>query len=88
MSDEGIEHAKKLGEAKHAYVGIKPCGCCVAAVVDTGDKFTGKAVSEFIRSGLKIERQPMEWVRQHLYKCTHKEATGNEPDLFEGRSEP
>ena len=54
------------------YVGIKECGCVVAAVVDVPEhrKETAKAVQEWIRDGLQIERQTVTWVREHFTKCT------------------
>ena len=80
------DHGAALAKATHAYVGILPCGCCVAAVVDTGDKFTAKEVAGFIRRGDTVERQTIEWVRQNLHRCTHeKPPKKREADLFEGR---
>lgn len=73
MSDER-EYGTRLQEATHAYVGILSCGCCVAAVVDTADKFTAKEVAGFIRRGYVVERKPMEWVRKNLRRCIHEKA--------------
>ncbi len=56
-----------------SYVGIKKCGCAVAAVVDDGEhiKDTSKVVSKFIRDGLSVERWPIEKVREQLKSCKH-----------------
>ena len=78
---EGREHGARLAKATHAYVGILPCGCCVAAVVDTGDKFAAADVARFIREGLKVERQTVEWVRENLRRCVHQKKPAKEPDL-------
>ena len=57
-----------------AYVGIKKCGCCVAATVDVPEhkKETAKFLSILIKDGLIIERKPVEWVRQNLKSCKCK----------------
>ena len=80
MSDD-TGHSERIAKATHAYVGILPCGCCVAAVVDTGDKFAAKDVAGFIRRGYTVERQPIEWVRQNLHRCIHQKAKTKEPEL-------
>lgn len=63
------------------YVGIKACGCAVAAAVDNPEHFkdTAKTVAAWIRDGLTVERKPVEWVRENLRSCKHKpEAAGQE----------
>ena len=57
--------------SEHAYVGVKKCGCAVAAVVDNPDhaKDVAKEVADFIKSGLTIERVPVEVVRARLSQC-------------------
>lgn len=54
-----------------AYVGIKKCGCCVAAAVDSPEhsRENAKFVSKLIREGLSVERKSCEWVRQNLKSC-------------------
>ena len=41
---------------KHAYIGRKPCGCCVEVVTDNSDAETGKVVGNMIADGLTVER--------------------------------
>ena len=55
----------------NCYVGIKKCGCCVAAVVDVPgeEKQTAKDVAEFIRKGYRVEIHPNEWVRENFKSC-------------------
>ena len=72
MSDTGRDHYDRIGKATYAYVGFLACGCCIAAVVDCGDKWTAKEVQQFIKRGYWVERKPMEWVRENLGPCVHK----------------
>ena len=60
-----------MGES---YVGIKPCGCAVAAVVDRPEwaKDTAKDVARWVRDGLRVERWSVERVRAELRECVHK----------------
>jgi len=59
------------------YVGRKSCGCPVAAVVDNPEHKhdTARAIADWIRSGLTIERQSIEWVRANLHTCKCGAAT-------------
>lgn len=57
-----------------AYVGVMPCGCWVAIVVDTGDALTRKAVAEFMRRGYTIERTTVAVARERLHRCVHRTA--------------
>jgi hypothetical protein len=59
-----------MGE-KMTYVGIKKCGCCVAATADVPEhkKETAKFLASLIRDELIIERKSVEWVRQNLKSC-------------------
>jgi len=55
------------------YVGIKPCGCCTAALkVDS--KTCQKDVISFMRrmveSGRTVEKHDDEWVREHFRACS------------------
>lgn len=56
------------------YVGIKACGCAVAACVDLPDmkKDTAKCIAKWTRDGLTIERKTVQWARENLFECTHK----------------
>jgi hypothetical protein len=64
-----------------SYVGFKPCGCCVAAVVDDGKypEDTAKSVAAFIRKGLKVKRKDTDFVKANLRSCQ----CGKTKDLFE-----
>lgn len=55
------------------YVGIRPCGCVVAATVDDPDdaKTVAQDVAGFLRSGLKVEPMDTEEVRKRLRGCPH-----------------
>lgn len=55
------------------YVGVKPCGCAVAACVDRPEfaKDTAKTIARWIRDGLTVERKPVEWARANLFACKH-----------------
>lgn len=54
-----------------AYVGIKPCGCMVAARVDNSKhkKEVAKDISDFVKQGLRVERITVNRVRKELKKC-------------------
>jgi len=56
-----------------SYVGVKRCGCAVAACVDRPEYIheTGKAIVRFIKDGLIVERWPTEKVRRELKRCQH-----------------
>lgn len=58
--------------AAPCYVGIKPCGCWRAAVVDCGDTWTANEVARLIREGLIIERVTVPEARVRLGSCPHK----------------
>ena len=53
----------------HCYIGIKKCGCVVAAVIDEGNKHTAESVAEFIEDGYTIERVKTEDARNRLMAC-------------------
>lgn len=57
----------------YAYVGIKDCGCIVAAAVDVKahSKDVAKSVADFIKDGLKVERVTVEEAREKLRRCKH-----------------
>ena len=62
-----------------AYVGVKVCGCAVAAKVDDPSeadyrKEMPRFLREMIQDGLKIERHSVEWCRANLLRCQHKAA--------------
>lgn len=60
-----------LPETIMVYVGVKKCGCTVAATVDTPDnqKYVPKDLKNFANSGLTIKRIPIEEARRILRKC-------------------
>ena len=60
-------------EETPAYIGRKKCGCMAAAIVDDGTniKEVGKAVAEFITSGLKVDRTTVGYVRANWNTCKH-----------------
>ena len=63
----------------NCYVGIKSCGCVVAAVVDRGDSNdTATAVAQFIRGGLRVESWPVERARAELSRCVHSAPSTSE----------
>ncbi len=43
-------------DVTHVYVGDKPCGCRVAAVIDRADSHTADSVAGFIKSGYSVQR--------------------------------
>jgi hypothetical protein len=67
-----------MSERKMCYVGLKACGCAVAAAVDLPDlaKDNAKCIAKWMRDGLTIERKPVEWVRENLMRCTHAKRSG------------
>lgn len=58
---------------RFAYIGIKPCGCTVAAVIDDPKyaKDTAESVADFIKSGYRIERVACDEARFKLKECKH-----------------
>jgi len=59
---------------KYAYAGIKPCGCLVAATVDSPENTDcSNDVKEFLDAGLKVERRVVSDVRELFTTCKHKE---------------
>ena len=76
----------------HSYIGRKPCGCLVAAMVDTSAKNQAEAeeinrtIGEWYRRGLSIERVKHETVREQFTSdanCPHKEKQPQQMTLFE-----
>jgi len=63
-----------MNDTTHAYLGLKDCGCAVAAVVDEKNhqKDVAKSVANFIKDGLRIERVTIEEARETLHSCDHK----------------
>ena len=67
------------------YIGIKECGCVVAACVDNPEhkKDTAKNISDWIKDGWTTERIPVEDTRNRLSSCKcNEKIKANEPDLF------
>ncbi len=61
------------------YIGRMPdCRCCVAVCVDNGDKRTAKNISDFITSGLIVERVSDQDYQEKVckepgfFKCPHQ----------------
>lgn len=73
-----------------SYIGRKPCGCLVAAVIDDPDHASdvSKAVSSWIKRGLTIERVTHDVVRtEFTSRCPHEVKQTRKPKqlgLFEG----
>jgi hypothetical protein len=59
-------------DATHAYAARAECGCVEAITVDTSDARTAKAVGEFIRDGLAVERVTIEYARENFGHRCHK----------------
>jgi hypothetical protein len=59
---------------RFAYVGITACGCMVCASVEDPrwKRETAKDVAAWLRDGLRVERVPVERVRQECHACPHK----------------
>lgn len=70
-----------MSEATHSYIGIKPCGCVVAAVVDSPSmkQEASKALAEWVQGGLTIERVTHQEVRERFTVCECDEV---QPALF------
>lgn len=64
-------------EKKRFYVGIRPCGCVTAVMVDDEDT-TPKDIAEFARDMQKSKRrmEHREWTREEYREsfkhCTHQ----------------
>ena len=79
----------RLPRAEFVYVGRKSCGCVVGIASDYADKFTGRAVAEFITDGLTVERVSLEKYREEIsneptfMKCQHVKKEPEQIKLFE-----
>lgn len=85
MTEQSTETNGHSKESRYAYIGIKACGCVVAAAVDDPrwTKDTAKDVAKWMKAGLTIERKPVEWVREKLNFCDcGKKTAPLEPSLF------
>jgi hypothetical protein len=56
---------------KECYIGVKKCGCVVAAtVIDPAwTNETAKDVADFIKNGLDVERTTTAFARTNLKRC-------------------
>lgn len=54
-----------------AFIGVKACGCVVAATVDDGSEQVSKDVTAFAQDGLRIERVKSSEVARRFRACTH-----------------
>ena len=75
-----------MSDDTHVYIGTLPCGCHVAAVVDSVDrvKETALSVSKMIRQGYAISRHTLIDIRSgkvNIASCCHEKKTSGE--LFE-----
>jgi len=63
---------------EYAYVGISPCGCIRATVVDNPGraKWVRKEVASFMRAGDTIERMAVELVRVRFCTDIHPRKGG------------
>jgi hypothetical protein len=57
--------------ATHCYIGIKPCGCTVAACADYPDwkDDTAEAVADYIKSGYRVERIETRSAKLRICNC-------------------
>ena len=61
-----------MRDSTHVYIGTLPCGCHVAAVLDSVDraKETAKSVGGLIRRGYTISRHPLSALHEQTIKIT------------------
>ena len=64
------------------YIGVKPCGCLIMAIVDRPEhqKDVAKEVAKAIREGLKVSRVPTQQVRDMPWECPLHKAEKGEPE--------
>lgn len=70
-----------------AYIALLPCGCIVAAIVDSFEHRSdvAKEVASWIRDGHRIERRTCEEVRTTPWKCVvHQREAAAQLTLGEG----
>jgi len=62
-----------INDENSCYVGIKDCGCAVAAMVINSEhkKENAKEIAKWIREGLTIERKSVQWVNENFKRCIH-----------------
>lgn len=77
MQDESVPlRGAAPSRREFVYLGLKSCGCGVAACVDdpTNVEDLAEAIAEFMREGLIIERVPMDDFPSRFKgcKCTPK----------------
>ena len=74
--------------SKFVYVGRSTCGCAVALVRDSGDKFTARSVAAFIEDGLVVNRESWENYMNEIrheptfMACPHSEPETEQLPLF------
>lgn len=67
-----------------SYVGKKPCGCVVAAVVDDPNhkRDVARTIAEWVKGGLTVERVTHDYVRQNFtLDCQHR--TDGQMSMFD-----
>ena len=67
-------------KAEYAYIGIKSCGCCIAATVDDSEHREDVAsdLHEYIKAGYHVDRVKIEDARIRLQMCKHGKPTEQE----------
>lgn len=64
-----------MSDSTRCFVGVMECGCRVAIVVDSRDKFTRAAVNDFLKRGYSIETTTVEAHRANpIKRCIHESA--------------
>lgn len=63
------------------YVGVEPCGCRVAVIVDQPHNKTkvAKEIASWIKDGLTVERVNVSDARRLVRRCLHQDV---QPGLF------
>jgi hypothetical protein len=63
-----------VSDPTHAYIGVRRCGCVLAATVDDGRISVPDDLRDFAKDGLTIERVTIEESMQRFGKCEMHEA--------------
>ena len=66
--------ARLVAEREACYVGVKPCGCAVAAVVPRLEDLPALArrVAGWMKKGYAIEQHTVADARELLTRCPHQ----------------
>lgn len=70
------------------YVGFKPCGCAVGAIVPRlcSNRDLMYRLVPWVRRGYVIERVSLDQAREMLQRCPHEPRLAQQAELFPGRS--